>query len=220
MIIENPSVGTLIQNLLGAAETDAISYAIASPSAVLAEIPPLFQIFNSIVSTETYFPTLTAAEATLGAQLTSIVSADAGKPSALASDVVNWFQSVIQNPTYGALVNDIVGSIPTDARQFVVAYPSAALSDVELIVSDANPIVATETFAPALTTLETKIFGDLSSIIKADVPATTAKPSASLTIVPFNSTQTIAPFKGAAPTSGLEAMAVIGAAAVGVMAML
>ncbi|MCJ1408441.1 hypothetical protein MMC19_002516 [Ptychographa xylographoides] len=226
----NPAVATFGQAFISSIESDALSFALASPSAVLADIPGLLSALNPILASESYYPTLTAAEAIIASDLTSIVSADATNTAKLASDVVNFLGEVAANPTIEALGAALGSSIETDAINFALASPSAVLSDLALIVSDINPIVATESYAPFLSTLETQVLSQLSVIVSADSPKatgrvmTTTTSGLNMTGLATGSvtmpSQTIAPFKGAAGHLGVTAMSVVAAAGLCAMALL
>ncbi|MCJ1378682.1 hypothetical protein MMC17_001781 [Xylographa soralifera] len=228
-IASNPNVAALGIDFISGIETDAINFALASPSAVLAEIPGLFSVLNAVVASETYFPALTSLEGQIGGALTKIVAADATNPAALVSDVGNFAQAVATNTVVAGLFQAIGDSILTDGVAFALASPSAVLADLSLAVSDVNPIIATDSYAPAFSTLEAGVQGALASIVSNDVPMITAAPSAgvsSFITKGVNGTRTgaasptISTFKGAAGSTTVGAVGLIAALGLVVLILL
>ncbi|MCJ1479184.1 hypothetical protein MMC13_007868 [Lambiella insularis] len=224
-------VGALINTFIDTIETDAVNYALASPSVLEAEVPPLVSAFNAIVASESYLPALTIAENIIESSLSKIAAADATNTAALASDALNLFNGAASIFISDGLVTAIVDSIKTDAVNFALASPAAILGDLNLIVSDFNPIVKTEAYAPAPSTLESNVLDALTTILAYDAPQSTGAAQAtgtgfaSFTIKPANGTgavasQTILPFKGAAPTEGVKVMGVLAAVGLGALALL
>ncbi|MCJ1392618.1 hypothetical protein MMC18_005488 [Xylographa bjoerkii] len=225
----NPAIASLGVDFISSIETDALNFAIASPSAVLADIPGLFSILNAVLASESYFQTLTAVEGAIAGALTTIVAADATNPAALASNVGVLVQAVATNTVVGNLFEAIGGSILTDAEAFALASPSAVLADVSLAVSEVNPIIKTESYAAAFSTLEAYVQGALASIVSQDVPRITTAPSAgvsSFITKGVNGTRTGAPsptistFKGAAGSTTVGAMGLVAAVGLAVLALL
>ncbi|MCJ1431638.1 hypothetical protein MMC27_000993 [Xylographa pallens] len=228
-IANNPNAATLGIDFISSIETDAINFALANPSAVLAEIPGLFSVLNAVVASETYFPALTSLEGALGGALTTIVVADATNPAALASDIGNLVQAVATDTAVAGLFQAIGESILTDAEAFALASPSAVLAAVSLAVSDVDPIIATEPYAPAFSTLEADVQGALASIVSHDAPVVTAAPTAgvsSFVTQGLNGTRTGAPsptvstFKGAAGSTAVGAVGLLAAMGLAVLAVL
>ncbi|MCJ1321545.1 hypothetical protein MMC15_006890 [Xylographa vitiligo] len=228
-IASNPNAATLGIDFISSIETDAINYALANPSAILAEIPGLFSVLNAVVASETYFPALTSVEGAIGGALTAIVAADATNPAALASDIGNLVQAVATDTAVAGLFNAIGDSILTDGVAFALASPSAVLADVSLAVSDVNPIIATEPYAPAFSTLEAEVQGALASIVSHDAPMLTAAPSAGVSSFiskGVNGTKTGAPsptistFKGAAGSTTVGAVGLAAALGLAILALL
>ncbi|MCJ1291001.1 hypothetical protein MMC34_002543 [Xylographa carneopallida] len=220
-IASNPNAASLGSDFISSIQTDAVNYALAHPSALLGEIPGLFSVLNAVVATEIYFPALTSFEGAIGGALTTIVAADATNPAALASNVGVLVQAVATDTAVASLFHAIGESILTAGEAFALANPSAVLADVSLAVSDVNPLIATETYAPAFSTLEAVVQGELASIVSYDAPAGTGVPSAgvsSFVTQGLNGTRTGAPsptistFQGAAGRMTVGAWAVVGAA--------
>ncbi|MCJ1405546.1 hypothetical protein MMC11_008774 [Xylographa trunciseda] len=227
----NPAVASLGEAFINGIETDALNFALASPSAALSDIPGLFSILNAVVASESYLPTLTAVEGVLLGSLTAIVAADATKPAALASDVANLVGGIAANSVVGNLFASIGNSIETDAEAFAIASPSAVLADLSLLVSDVNPMIAMETFAPAFSTLEAAVQGALATIVSHDVPAITTGPTAGVSTFStkgMNGTktgaatasQTISTFKGAAGTTAVGTVGLLAAVGLAVVVLL
>ena len=186
-------------------------------------------MLNAVVASETYFPALTSLEGALAGALTTIVAADATNPAALASDIGALVQAVATDTAVAGLFDAIGDSILTDAEAFALASPSAVLADVSLAVSDVDPIIATETYAPAFSSLEAAVQGALASIVSHDAPVGTAAPSAgvsSFVTKGVNGTMTGAPsptvstFKGAAGSTAVGAVGLLAAMGLAGLAVL
>ncbi|MCJ1282164.1 hypothetical protein MMC26_001487 [Xylographa opegraphella] len=228
-IAANPTAASLGSAFLSSIETDALAFALASPSAILADIPGLFSALNGIVASEPYRPALTSLEGALDASLTALIAADATNTAALVSDVSDLVQAVATNTALDALFQTIGDSILSDAEAFALASPSAALADLSLAVGEINPIIATESYAGAFSTLEALVQSELASIVSHDGPMMTAAPSAgvsSFVTAGVNATMTGVPgptvsvFMGAAGSVDVGALGLVAAVGMAGLALL